>query len=206
MKARRRVMNRRTLALHWQILIGIISGILIGLLCSQLIGGNEFILDWIKPLGTIFINLLKLIAIPLIIVSLIKGVSDLKDVTQLSSLGLRTFGLYILTTVIAVTIGLALVNLIQPGNFITENTRQEMLSSFGEEVQEKVGEATVVKETRGPLQVLIDIVPENIFNAASSNSNMLQVIFFSLLVGIVMISLPAPRIRAFKDVLEAGNA
>ncbi|TYR37504.1 dicarboxylate/amino acid:cation symporter [Sphingobacterium phlebotomi] len=196
----------KKIALHWQILIGILVGILTGLLCVQFTGGKEFVIDWIKPFGTIFINLLKLIAIPLIIVSLIKGVSDLKDTTQLSGLGLRTFGMYILTTVIAVTIGLSLVNLIQPGSFISEDTRQEMLRSFGGEVQEKVDEAAEVQQTRGPLQALIDIVPENIFDSMSVNSNMLQIIFFSLLVGVAMISLPFGEIKAFKKVLDAGNA
>ncbi len=196
----------KKIALHWQILIGILVGIIVGLLCIQFTGGKEFVIDWIKPFGTIFINLLKLIAIPLIIVSLIKGVSDLKDTTQLSGLGLRTFGMYILTTVIAVTIGLGLVNLIQPGSFISEDTRQEMLRSFGGEGQEKVDEAAEVQQTRGPLQALIDIVPENIFDSMSVNSNMLQIIFFSLLVGVAMISLPFGEIKAFKKVLDAGNA
>lgn len=196
----------KKISLHWQILIGIVGGILVGLLCVQFTGGKEFVIDWIKPFGTIFINLLKLIAIPLIIVSLIKGVSDLKDTTQLSGLGLRTFGMYILTTIIAVTIGLGLVNLIQPGSFISEETRQEMLRSFGGEVQEKVDEAAEVQQTRGPLQPLIDIVPENIFDSMSVNSNMLQIIFFSLLVGVAMISLPFGEIKAFKKVLDAGNA
>lgn len=166
----------------------------------------EFVIDWIKPFGTIFINLLKLIAIPLIIVSLIKGVSDLKDVTQLSGLGLRTFAVYILTTIIAVTIGLALVNLIKPGSFITEATREQMLQMFGGEVQQKVDQVTGVQEVIGPLQILIDIVPENIFHATTSNSNMLQVIFFSLLVGIAMILLPAKQIETLKNVLDTGNA
>ncbi|MBE8721112.1 dicarboxylate/amino acid:cation symporter [Sphingobacterium pedocola] len=196
----------KKLLLHWQILIGITAGILVGLLCTQFAGGREFAIDWIKPFGTIFINLLKLIAIPLIIVSLIKGVSDLKDVTQLSALGVRTFGLYILTTVIAVSLGLVLVNFIQPGNFITESTRQDMLQSFAGEMQYKIDEATGIKETRGPLQVLVDIVPENIFHAATANSNMLQIIFFSLLVGIAMIMLPFGQIESFKNVLDAGNA
>ncbi|WP_149915221.1 dicarboxylate/amino acid:cation symporter [Sphingobacterium cavernae] len=196
----------KKIALHWQILIGIVGGILTGWLCIQFTGGTEFVIDWIKPFGTIFINLLKLIAIPLIIVSLIKGVSDLKDVTQLSGLGLRTFAVYILTTVIAVTIGLALVNLIKPGSFITEATREQMLQMFGGEVQQKVDQVTVVQEVRGPLQILIDIVPENIFHATTSNSNMLQVIFFSLLVGIAMILLPAKQIETFKNVLDTGNA
>ncbi|MGO1597441.1 MAG: dicarboxylate/amino acid:cation symporter [Sphingobacterium sp.] len=196
----------KKIALHWQILIGIVAGLFIGMLCIQFTDGKEFVINWIKPFGTIFINLLKLIAIPLIIVSLIKGISDLKDVTQLSGLGLRTFGLYILTTIIAVTIGLGLVNLTQPGTFISQDTREDMLQSFGGEVQQRVDEVTVVQETRLPLQVLVDIVPENIFLSASSNSNMLQIIFFSLLVGISMISLPVAVTQPLKNVLDAGNA
>lgn len=193
------------IALHWQILIGMALGITLGLICGQFAGGSALVVDWIKPFGTIFINLLKLIAIPLIVVSLIKGVSDLKDMTQLSSMGIRTFGLYILTTIIAVTIGLILVNMIQPGNFIGEDTRQEMLSSFGGDVQLKVDEANVAQDARGPLQPLVDVVPENIVGSAADNSNMLQVIFFSLLVGIAMISLPSERVEGFKKVSDSAN-
>lgn len=196
----------KKIALHWQILIGIAAGIFIGLLCVQFATGKVFVSDWIKPFGTIFINLLKLIAIPLIIVSLIKGVSDLKDVTQLSRLGIRTFGLYILTTVLAVTIGLGMVNLIQPGSFISDDTRQEMLQSFGGDVQDKVDESTEIKETRGPLQILVDIVPENVLHATSSNSNMLQVIFCSLLVGVGMIMIPPHRIQSLKIITDAAYA
>ncbi len=196
----------KKLALHWQILIGILVGVLVGIICVQFAGGATFVTNWIKPFGTIFINLLKLIAIPLIIVSLIKGVSDLKDVTQLSAMGIRTFGLYILTTLIAVTIGLGLVNVIQPGNFISEDTRQEMLGSFGDEIEDRVNIVADIQETRGPLQPLVDIVPENIFEAATSNGNMLQIIFFSLLVGISMILLPFDQVRGLKEALDGGNA
>ena len=195
----------KKLALHWQILIGILLGIIIGLLCIQFPGGNQFVLAWIKPFGTIFINLLKLIAIPLIVVSLIKGISDLKDVTQLSSLGIRTFSLYILTTLIAVTVGLGLVNLIQPGNYISETTRVEMLGTFGGDIQGKVVEANLAQETRGPLAMLVDIVPENLIESAASNSNMLQIIFFSLLVGISIISLPFGQVKVFKEFMDGAN-
>ena len=196
----------RKIALHWQILIGILTGVLVGVLCVQFSGGTAFAVDWIKPFGTIFINLLKLIAIPLIIVSLIKGISDLVDVTQLSSLGIRTLGFYVATTIIAVTLGLGLVNLINPGGFISEDTRQEMLVSFGGEVQQKVDEVTAIEESRGPLQPLVDIVPENLFESASANSNMLQIIFFSIVFGVAMIMLPFNQVEAFKRVLDAGNA
>src|SRR5690606_27896593 len=148
------------LGLHWRIIIGIILGIVLGATLIQFDWGNQFVMDWIKPFGTIFINLLKLIAIPLIIVSLIKGVTDLKDITQLSSMGFKTFGLYFATTVLAISIGLVIVNTIQPGSFISENTREEMLGSFGADIDNKVAEASLVKD-RGPLQALVDIVPEN---------------------------------------------
>lgn len=196
----------KKIALHWQILIGIVAGILVGFLCIQFAEGKEFVIDWIKPFGTIFINLLKLIAIPLIIVSLIKGVSDLKDTTQLSGLGLRTLGLYLLTTIIAVTLGLGLVNLVQPGGFLSDETREEMLRSFGSVVDEKVEEVTAIEEMRGPLQPLVDIVPENIFESASANSNMLQIIFFSIIVGIAIILLPFSQVEAFKRIMDSGNA
>ncbi|MFT5166817.1 MAG: Na+/H+-dicarboxylate symporter, partial [Saprospiraceae bacterium] len=84
---------------------------------------SSLVKDWIKPFGTIFINLLKLIAIPLIIASLVKGVSDLKDISKLSAMGGRTVGLYIFTTLVAVIIGLLIVNIFQPGNSISEETR-----------------------------------------------------------------------------------
>lgn len=192
-------------ALHWQIIIGIIAGLLFGIICLQFAGGSTFVINWIKPFGTIFINLLKLIAIPLIIVSLVKGVSDLKDITQLSKLGFKTMGMYMLTTVIAVSIGLIAVNTIKPGKFISDDTRTEMINTFGDNIDEKVSEVHHVQEQRGPLQPLVDIIPENIFESASSNSNMLQVIFFCLILGVAMVLLPEAQVKPFKDVLDAGN-
>ena len=104
----------KKLPLHWKILLGMLFGVLFGLLFSQFEWGKALVVDWIKPFGTIFINVLKLIAVPLILASLIKGVSDLKDITQLSSMGGRTIGLYLFTTLTAVTVGLSIVNVIKP--------------------------------------------------------------------------------------------
>src|SRR5690554_6901274 len=141
----------KKLALHWRILLGILLGILAGIVFIQFSWGSGFVQDWIKPFGTIFINALKLIAIPLIVVSLIKGISDLKDVTKLSKMGVKTFAIYIGTTVLAVTLGLLLVNWIQPGGFIAESTRTEMLTSFGGEVDVRLDQAASAAD-RGPLQ------------------------------------------------------
>ena len=115
----------KKMALHWQILLGMVAGVLVGLIMAYIDGGKGLVRDWIKPFGTIFINALKLIAVPLILASLIKGVSDLKDISKLSKMGGRTIGLYLVTTVIAVSLGLLLVNIIQPGNSISETTRTQ---------------------------------------------------------------------------------
>lgn len=195
---------RKKIALHWQIIIGILAGVAAGLILIQFSGAKEFSRDWIKPFGTIFINLLKLIAIPLIVVSLIKGISDLKDITQLSKMGFKTFGLYLLTTVIAVSVGLAIVNMIKPGKLVTEKTRTEMTESFGTEADIATTAASEAKQ-RGPLQPLIDVVPDNILFSASSNGNMLQVIFFSIIFGIALILVPAEKGKPVKDFFDGAN-
>ncbi|MGV8947005.1 MAG: dicarboxylate/amino acid:cation symporter, partial [Lutibacter sp.] len=160
--------------------------------------------DWIKPFGTIFINSLKLIAVPLILGSLIKGVSDLKDISKLSQMGGRTIGLYIVTTVIAVSIGLLLVNIIKPGNSISEETRQELVQNYSGDAERFSNEAAIQKES-GPLQALVDIVPNNIFGAASENKNMLQVIFFAIFFGIGLILIPEKKSKPVKKFFDGFN-
>lgn len=193
----------KNLALHWQILLGMAAGVIFGIIAANL-GWNQFVLDWIKPFGTIFINALKLIAIPLIVASLIKGVSDLKDISKLSQMGARTIGTYVLTTVIAVSIGLVVVNIIQPGKLITEETRTEMMATYGGEAEKRQAAAEGQKSA-GPLQPLIDIVPSNIVGAASSNGNMLQVIFFVIFFGVGMILIPEEKSRPVKAFFDGLN-
>lgn len=194
----------RKVALHWKILIGIGLGVIFGILFLQFSGGKEFIVDWVKPFGTIFINLLKLIAIPLIVVSLIKGVSDLQDISKLSQMGLKTFSIYIFTTVVAIAVGLGIVNVVKPGNFISENTRTEMLNSFEGTVKETMEQVQDVKPA-GPLQPLVDIVPENLIFAAGDNSNMLQIIFFVILFGIGLILIDKEKSAPIKALFDGAN-
>ncbi len=194
----------KKLALHWQIIIGLAAGILVGIIAIQFNGGSAFIKDWIKPFGTIFINLLKLIAIPLIIVSLIKGVSDLKDITQFSKMGLRTFLFYIFTTVVAVCIGLAIVNVVRPGNFMSDGTKEQLLNAYSIQATDKMA-AAEIQEHQSPLQPLVDIVPDNFFAAASDNGNMLQVIFFVILFGIGLIMLKPEQAKPVKDFIDSAN-
>ena len=194
----------KKLALHWQILIGMAAGILFALLMTNFSWGNDFITDWIKPFGNIFINLLKLIAVPLILASLIKGISDLKDISKLSKMGLRTIVTYILTTVVAVSIGLAVVNIFQPGKSITKETQQELVNNYGTDAEITRQNAQKQKDS-GPLQALEDLVPDNIFGAASNNSNMLQVIFFAIFFGIGMILIPEKQAKPIKDFFDGLN-
>jgi len=194
----------KKLALHWKILLGMVVGVLVGLLMTQFDGGKELVQDWIKPFGKIFINSLKLIAVPLILASLIKGVSDLKDISKLSKMGGRTIGVYILTTVVAVSIGLVLVNVIKPGNSISDETRLELVENYSGDASKYKVAAAKQKES-GPLQALIDIVPENIFGAASENKNMLQVIFFAIIFGIGLILIPEKKAKPVKDFFDGFN-
>ena len=194
----------KKIALHWQILIGMLLGVIAGIIMASIDGGKEIIQDWIKPFGKIFINLLKLIAVPLILASLIKGVSDLKDISKLSKMGGRTIAIYIMTTVIAVSIGLVLVNIIKPGNSITESTRIEMVENYSGDTAKYKEDAKKQRDS-GPLQALEDLVPENIFSAASDNKNMLQVIFFAIFFGIGLILIPEDKSKTVKDFFDGFN-
>ncbi len=192
--------------LHWQIIIGLFAGLLWGLLSSA-VGINEFTSDYIRPFGDIFVQLLKLIAVPLILVSLVVGVASLNDMTKLSRMGGKTLGIYVLTSVIAILIGLTVVNVMNPGGTLPLETRTSLMESYGENV-EGSDEATDEFLERSPLYFFVDMVPENLFAAASDNTQMLQVVFVAILIGIGIVNLPRAKtepliavFRSFNDVV-----
>lgn len=191
------------LALHWKILIGMVFGLVFGFIMKNL-ELKGIVVDWIKPFGTIFINLLKMIAVPLIVVSLIVGLSDLKDISKLSKLGLRTVVLYLITTVTAVSIGLVLANIIQPGNYINEASRNSLLENFAGDAAQKIELADKAKNS-GPLQPLVDVVPENFFRAMTDNASMLQVILFVILIGIGLILIEEQKAKPVVDFFKGLN-
>jgi Na+/H+-dicarboxylate symporter len=119
-------------------------------------------------------------------------------------MGARTILTYIATTVIAVSIGLGVVNLVKPGNTITDETREELVASYGGEADLKRQDAEKQKNA-GPLQALVDIVPGNIIGASSSNSNMLQVIFFAIFFGIGLILIPEKTAQPVKSFFDGFN-
>lgn len=177
--------------LHWQIIIGLILGLIWGLAAS-LGGFTDFTINYIQPWGTIFINMLKFIAVPLVLASLIVGVTNLNDIAKLSRMGLKTVGFYLVTTVFAITIGLGVVNIIQPGKTLPQETQQQLMSSYQENLEGSSESAAAVKE-RGPLDVIVDIVPQNVFSAMGDNSNMLQVVFLAIILGIAIIQIPKEK-------------
>jgi len=193
----------KKIALHWKIIIGMVLGVIWGLIAVEL-GLQKFTLDWVKPFGTIFINLLKLIAVPLVLASLIKGISSMSDLARLSRIGGKTLALYLISTVIAVSIGLALVNVMKPGDSFSLEQREKFKQDYAGKVVQKMKAADNVKST-GPLQFLVDIVPSNIVFASSNNKNMLQVIFFSLLFGIALIMVKGKGAEVVKDFFGGLN-
>ena len=190
--------------LHWRIILGLLLGLLYGVIAA-VAGWGPFTVRWIAPFGIIFVNLLKLIAVPLILASLILGVASLSDLRKLSRIGGKTIGIYIVTTGLAVIVGLLVVNVLGPGNQIPENMRQRLQETYQADAAER---AEIAEETRAqtPLQPLVDMVPENIFGAASANRNMLQVVFVALLFGIGLIQIPAEKARPLISFFDALNA
>ena len=196
----------KSLALHWKILIGMLTGVVFGVLMLQIQGGVGFIGAWINPLGTIFVKLLKLIAVPLILASLIKGISDLKDISKFASIGLKTVVIYVLTTVVAIGIGLSLVNVFKPGNGVSDATISKLTATYANNssVQGKIEEAGRQQDS-GPLAFVVDMVPENAFSALSNNKLMLQVIFLSIFLGISLLLIGEKRAKPLKDIFDSLN-
>ncbi|MEN8703581.1 MAG: dicarboxylate/amino acid:cation symporter [Polaribacter sp.] len=182
-----------------------VLGILFGFLMNSIDGGKGFVIDWIKPFGTIFINLLKLIAVPLILASLIKGISDLKDISKIKKMGLRTMIIYMITTLVAIVIGLGIVNLVKPGTGMSSDTIEKIKAKYetSSGVVDKLTKASAQNDA-GPLQALVDIFPSNIFNALG-NASMLQIIFFALFVGISLLLIPEKKAKPLMDFFDSLN-
>ena len=191
------------LPMHIKILLGIGAGTLVGLLAARL-GYSGFVLTWFKPLGTVFVNLLKLLAVPLVLVSLVDGVTGLRDLRKLSSMGGRTLLIFLCTTVLAVSLGLGVVNIVRPGDYLSTERREDLKARFSTQTDQGFDNAQAFKE-RGPLSPLVDMVPDNLFHALSNNTSMLQVVFFALFMGVAIMSLPSDQTQSVRDLFGQLN-
>jgi Na+/H+-dicarboxylate symporter len=189
--------------LHWQIIIGLILGLIWGLLSSSL-GLVQFTNDFIKPIGSIFVRMLELIAVPLVLASLVLGVASLSDIKKLSRIGGKTIAFYVGTTVIAITIGLIYVNVLKPGSALPAETRDQLTASYTQNVMERSEKAESVIN-RTPLQPIVDMVPRNFFQAASDNSQMLQVVFVAILIGIGLIQISKEKSQPLMSFFDSLN-
>lgn len=193
--------KQKRIPLYIQILIGMAAGILTGILFSQL-GLNKTVIFWIKPFGDMFIRLLKLVAVPLVIFSLLKGVGNLSDISRLSKMGIKTIVIYLATTISAVCIGLALAFLIKPGNNINEEKSAQLQQIYQNAVTQKHETTTIIQE-KAPLEFLTDIVPDNLIAAMGNNGNMLQIILISLLIGIAVVLCGKKKMEPFMKLIDA---
>ncbi|HUE82529.1 MAG TPA: dicarboxylate/amino acid:cation symporter [Pyrinomonadaceae bacterium] len=189
--------------LHWQIIIGLVLGLIYGVIAAAN-GWGLFTRNWIAPFGTIFLNLLKLIAVPLVLASLITGVASLSDLRKLSRIGGKTIAIYIATTVVAVTLGLVIVNVLRPGDSVPPGMRDQLQSAYERDVETQTAAAEKTKQ-RGPLQMFVDMVPENFFGSAGDNRNMLQIVFVAILFGIGLIQVSPDKSRPVLAFFEGLN-
>jgi proton glutamate symport protein len=195
----------KKLALHTQILIGMALGLVFGMICLQFPALGSFVIDFVKPIGTIFIRGLKMVAVPLVLASLIIGVANIGDISKLSRMGGKTLAIFIVTTVISISIGLSIVAVVKPGEKLPEETRSNLMSLYDDNIQGKLSYAEQVQQ-RGPLQPLVDMVPDNIFMATTNNGRMLQIVFFAILIGIALLQVPKekgePVLKFFDGINE----
>ncbi len=195
--------NKKKYPVWLKILIGMFLGIIWGLVATAT-GLKDFTSDWVRPWGIIFIKLLKLIAVPIIFISLVKGITSVTDISKLSRIGLKTLALYVITTATTVILGLVVVNAFKPGDSFSEEKKRELQQVYSSSVSEKQDMAGGMKE-QSPLFFFEDMVPDNIFKAAGDNTKMLQIIFFAVLFAIAMILLEANKVTAVKNLLDGMN-
>ena len=216
----------RKLSLHWKIIIGMVLGVIWSII-SSIFGWSDFTINWISPFGDIFINLLKLIAIPLVLFSVIKGVSSISNISVLGRMGFKTLSAYLLTTILSISIGLLVVNTVKPGEAVALSQRQENRASYekwaqGEDIVldvnqansnnnlsqerlEKMNSDVEDQKNSSPLQFVVDMVPSNIFFSLTNNKSMLQIIFFAIFFGITLVVIPKKEANPIINLVDAFN-
>ncbi len=192
--------------LHNKILIGLVAGAVVGV-GANLISSTTGATGWtesvqkLEPIGTAFIRLITMIVVPLVVASLVGGAASLGDLGTLGRIGGKTIAFYLTTTAVAVTIGLVLSNVIQPGSGLDQVAQQQLLQEFGGDAQSRI---ELAQEAPGIIQVLLSMIPRNPVGAAA-NGDMLPLIVFSLLFGAAAAGLPEDKKRPLLGFFDGVN-
>ncbi len=184
----------KKIKLHIKIFIGLILGIVIGLIFGEKA-------RFIEPVGTIFLRLITMIVVPLVLVSLMLGTASLGDIRKLGRIGLKTIVYFMITTMIAISIGLVLANVVNPGYGLNEQVKEELYKNYESKAQIGIQR---MEEKPSALDVLVNIVPTNPLKSLVEG-NMLQVIFLALLFGIILTLIKKERAEPLIKFLEGLN-
>lgn len=184
----------KKIPLHTKIFIGLFLGIAVGLIFGPKAKSIEFI-------GTIFIRLITMVVVPLVFLSLTLGTASLGDIKKLGRVGLKTFLYFLLTTAIAITLGLLAANLFKPGAGLNEEVKQELFSSYQQTAEAQI---STIEEKPSLISVLVNIVPNNPIKAMAEGE-MLQVIFLALIFGICLTLIAQEKSRPVLQFFEGAN-
>jgi len=187
-------LRSKKLKLHTKILIGLLLGIGVGLV----LGEKATV---IEPIGRIFLRLITLVVIPLVLVSLMLGTASVGDIKKVGRMGAKTLAYFMVTTVIAITVGLSVANLTKPGLGLNKETQEQLYKSYESKAQ--IG-LERLKEKPSAIQILVEIVPTNPLQALAEG-NMLQVIFLALLFGTVLTMIKKEKSETLIHLLDAVN-
>jgi len=180
--------------LHTKIFLGLVLGVIAGLIF------REKVLI-IQPVGTVFLRLITMIVVPLVFVSLMLGTASLGDVRKLGRIGAKTAVYFVITTIIAICVGLFLANTINPGKGLNENVKAELYKNYEEKAEAGIKR---LEEKPSITEILINIVPTNPV-AAFIEGNMLQIIFMALLFGVVLTLIPVEKSEGLIKFLDGLN-
>lgn len=193
--------------LYTKILIGMVLGILAGVMFN--LTATQELTVYIEWMGTIFIRLVKMLVVPLVLVSLILGAASLGDIQKVGKMGLKTFGFFMLTTAIAAAIGIGIANIAQPGAGMDPESRESLVAQYESEATSRSDAAKEMaqkSEFEKMMALVISLVPTNPFQALAEG-DMLGVIFFALFLGITITLIPQekadPLIKAFDGLNDA---
>ncbi len=189
--------------LHWQVLLSLLLGVAFGLAAVNL-GWQEWARDWIAPFGTVFMSLLKFVALPMVVFSVINGIASIGDPRQISRLGGRALLWFLGSALVAIGTGLVFVTLLRPGDVLPQATSAQLLEAYAGDASLREASAGGMR-TSGPLRFLVEAVPDNLLGAVGNNARMLQVVVAAVMIGWTLLLMPREQARPLLSLCESAG-